>query len=163
MESPYEVFWRTRDLDAWVASFADDIVLHSPILSTPFEGRETARRLYAALDEAFTHVEITDRFTGPTGEVFVWRGTCAGRPVEGMDILRTNAGGELADITVMMRPFSGLAAFVAGAAAPTSARLRPSLRRVAGPIGAALIPLFAVLDRVGTAMAGLSRDRRRTR
>jgi hypothetical protein len=153
--SPFEVFWQTGDLDEWVASFAEDIVLHSPILSSPFEGRETAGQLYEALLEALTDVEITERFSGPTGDVFLWHAMSATRPVEGLDVVRLDSNGRVAEITVMMRPFPGIAAFVAGAAEPMARRRRPALRRVARPIGAALIPLFALLDRVGAAMAGL--------
>ena len=153
--SPFELLWQTRDLDAWVASLADDIVLHSPILTSPFVGREVARQLYGALLEALTDVVITERFSGPTGEVFVWNARSAGRRVDGLDVVRLDPAGRVAEITVMMRPFPGIAAFVAGAAEPMARRRRPALRRIAGPVGSALIPLFALLDRVGAAMAGL--------
>src|SRR4051794_23348813 len=94
--SPFETFWQTRDLDGWVASLAEDVVLHSPILSSPFEGRTTARQLYAALLDALTDVEIAERFNGPTGDVFMWHALSAGRPVEGVDVVRQDSAGRVA-------------------------------------------------------------------
>ena len=46
---PFGEGWRTRDLDRWIDALAPDVVLHSPLLTTPFQGREVARELYGVL------------------------------------------------------------------------------------------------------------------
>ncbi len=99
-----------RDHAAIVATLADNIVLHSPVLYQPFEGRDTVARLFEILldvFEDFTYIhEWHDdqmsclRFTTKVGE----------KQVEGVDILRYDNLGQIEDFTVMVRPLSAVQA-----------------------------------------------------
>jgi hypothetical protein len=46
---PFRALWETRDLDAFADALAPSVVLHSPILEAPFNGREAVIELYDVL------------------------------------------------------------------------------------------------------------------
>jgi hypothetical protein len=39
---PFRAFWETGDLGAWIDALEPDVELQSPVLTTPFRGREEA-------------------------------------------------------------------------------------------------------------------------
>jgi ketosteroid isomerase-like protein len=101
----------TGDVDAAVALLAPDVVFHSPAVFHPYTGRETVGALLRLVAETFEDFRYTDELTGSDGvEALVFRATAGGREVEGLDLLRTDDEGRIADLTVMIRPLSGLLA-----------------------------------------------------
>jgi hypothetical protein len=145
---PFGDGWRTRDLQRWIDALAPDVVLHSPLLSTPFRGRDVARDLYGVLFERFGEFTITERSRSGDTEIVLWRGELRRRTVGGMDVIRYRPDGLIAEIRVLMRPLTSIGVF-AGVVGPAFARRRS---RVAGVItwllSQPLGPLFRVLDRV---------------
>jgi limonene-1,2-epoxide hydrolase len=100
-----------RALEAAVDCLADDVALHSPVLFRAFEGRDAVRAvLSAALNtlEDFRYTDVLDE--GETA-VLVFRARVDDKEVEGIDLLRFDEQGKIADFTVLMRPLSGLTAF----------------------------------------------------
>jgi hypothetical protein len=106
--------WNTRDHAVMVALFAPDAVLHSPIITTPFEGRETISKLYRALFDNLPPTEWQGEAALPDGrEVVFWKMTFeSGTELEGMDLARLDADGLVTDVVVMMRPLVGTAEFL---------------------------------------------------
>lgn len=103
-----------HDLERLMETFADDAVLHSPITFSPFEGKTAIRQLLAIILEVFEDFHYTDELRGPDGTtVLVFRTRVAGRDVEGIDLLRFDAAGRVRDLTVMVRPRSGMEALLA--------------------------------------------------
>ena len=90
---------------------AEDIVFHSPATFHPFVGRETVSRLLGLVAETFEEFRYTDELQGDGAHALIFRASIAGREIEGLDLLRFDDDGLIADFTVMLRPLSGLAPF----------------------------------------------------
>jgi hypothetical protein len=136
-----------RDHPALVDTLASDVVLHSAVTRTTFDGRETVGELYACVIDSFEELEVVDEFSGGDTHVFFWRGRIDGRFVEGADRLRLDHAGKVREITIMGRPLTGLATFIAGIGARFARRRRgrivaTMLKLAAQP----LAPMFATLD-----------------
>ena len=143
---PFRAAWETRDLDAWSATFAPDIVLHSPLIQTPFAGKETATELYGVLFEALGEVDITHESSDGDSHVFFWRAVAGRRTIEGADLIRVDSEGRIREVRVLIRPLANLAAFAEVAGPPLAAkrgRIRAWLTRV---LGLPLRPIFAAFD-----------------
>lgn len=104
----------SRDLDAIVAHFTEDAVLHSPVTFHPFEGREAIRTLLGILLEVFGDFHYTDELASGDGatHALVFRARVGEREVEGLDLLRFDGAGRIRDLTVMVRPRSALEALL---------------------------------------------------
>lgn len=138
--------WLARDVDALTEVFAPDVVLHSPIIQSAFRGREAARELYEILFEAFGHIDF--RHQSHSGHVyaFSWSAELQSRLIEGAELIRVDANGQIAEITVFMRPLAGLAAF-ASAVGPRLASRRGRYRApVVGLMGSVLRAISKVAD-----------------
>jgi ketosteroid isomerase-like protein len=57
---PFPAAIAARDHAALVETLAADVVLHSAVTATPFEGRETVADIYASVIDSFDHVEVVD-------------------------------------------------------------------------------------------------------
>ena len=130
-------------------TLADDVVLHSAVTASPFEGKPTVAELYASVIDSFQEIEVVDEFANGDVHAFFWRGRIEGRFVEGADRFRVDGEGKVHEITIVGRPLSGLATFLTGIGARFARRRRGPLvgallRVTALPLG----PLFALLDPV---------------
>lgn len=99
------------DIDAASELLAEDIVFHSPITFHPFLGRETVTQLLGIVGRTFEDFRYTDELEGDGTHALIFRASVDGRELEGIDLLRMNEQGEIADFTVMIRPMSGLIPF----------------------------------------------------
>jgi hypothetical protein len=125
----FRAAWHSRDHAAMVALFAPDAVLHSPIITTPFEGGDKLSRLYRALFDNLPPIEFTGEAKLPDGrEIVLWRMVFeSGTVLEGMDVVTLDGAGLATEITVMMRPLVGTAEFLK-AVGPDLARPKGRLR-----------------------------------
>ncbi|HYU61186.1 MAG TPA: nuclear transport factor 2 family protein [Solirubrobacterales bacterium] len=99
------------DSAGMVAALAPDVVFNSPIKHRPFEGREAVAVLFGALVETFEDFRYTDEFDASDGaKALVFRARVGDRDIEGIDILRFDDEGLIADFTVMVRPLTGATA-----------------------------------------------------
>ena len=105
-----------NDFDAMIAALSPDVVLHSPVTFSPFEGREAVSALLRVVFDVFEDFTYTDELTSGPTTALVFTARVGNRRVEGIDLLRAAADGSIADITVLVRPMSGLQA-LAGAVA----------------------------------------------
>jgi hypothetical protein len=111
---PFPAAIQARDHRALLDTLAPDVVLHSAVTRTTFEGRETVGEVYAAVVDSFEEVVIVDELSAEDTHAFFWRGRIDGRFVEGADRLRLDAAGKVREVTVVGRPLSGLATFADG-------------------------------------------------
>jgi hypothetical protein len=96
------------DRAAMTSALAPDVVFNSPIKHRPFEGREAVGVLFGALIETFEDFRYTDQFETEDGaKALVFRARVRDRELEGIDILRFDGDGLIADFTVMVRPLTG--------------------------------------------------------
>jgi hypothetical protein len=147
---PFRAAWQTRDLDAWIDALAPGVVLHSPVVQSPFVGRQAARELYSVLFEHLRDVEITDELGAGDSHAFFWSATAAGRRIEGADLVRTDRDGKIDEVRVLIRPLVNIGTFVVAAGPPMAARrgrARELLLRVVSP---PLRALFAAVDAIAT-------------
>jgi SnoaL-like domain len=99
------------DIDAIGDLLAPDIVFHSPVTFHPFVGRETVTRLLALVAQTFEDFSYTDELEADGAHALIFRASVVGKEIEGIDLLRFDQQGLIADFTVMLRPLSGLAPF----------------------------------------------------
>jgi hypothetical protein len=153
---PFRAAWRTRDLDAWADVLAPDVVLHSPVLTRPFRGREAAIELYGVLFDALGDFDITDEFAAGDSHAFFWRADAGGRRIEGADLLRFDDHGKISEVRVLIRPLVDIAAF-AGAVGPPLAGKRGRIR--APLLRFLTLPLRAILAVADTVASRLTQRR----
>jgi hypothetical protein len=96
-----------QDQPAMVAALAPDVVFNSPIKHRPFEGRDAVAVLFGALLETFEDFRYTDEFEADGAKALTFRARVGDREVEGIDILRFDDEGLIAEFTVMVRPLTG--------------------------------------------------------
>jgi hypothetical protein len=107
---PFRRAIEAKDLDGMVDALADDAVLHSPVTFKPFEGKAAVRKLFSILLRTFEDFHYTDELHADGLSVLVFRTRIGTREVEGMDLLRYDGAGKIADFTVMVRPMSAVIA-----------------------------------------------------
>lgn len=108
---PFRAAVEAQDFDAALALFADDATLDSPVAFKPFVGRDAVGFVLRAVGETFSEFRYTDEFEGADGtHALVFRAKVGDREVEGLDLLRCDAAGSIVNLTVMIRPMSGLMA-----------------------------------------------------
>jgi hypothetical protein len=99
------------EIEAAHALLAEDVVFHSPATFHPFVGRDTVARLLVLVAETFEDFRYTDEFEADGAQLLIFRAGIGGREMEGLDLLRFDERGLIADFTVMLRPISGLVPF----------------------------------------------------
>jgi hypothetical protein len=115
---PFRAAVEAGDIDAGLALFADDATLDSPVAFKPFVGIEQVGVVLRAVFETFEDFHYTDELEGSDGtHALIFEARVGDKSVQGLDLLRTDDSGEIKNLTVMVRPLSGLVA-LAEAMAP---------------------------------------------
>ena len=115
---PFRAAVEARDMDAGLALFADDATLDSPVAFKPFVGIEQVSVVLRAVFETFEDFHYTDELEGPDGtHALIFEARVGDKSVQGLDLLRIDDSGEIKNLTVMIRPMSGVIA-LAEAMAP---------------------------------------------
>lgn len=113
MTDPHAAFKRaieSKDVDAAVALFAANAVFNSPVVHKPYQGREALRVILDAVVKVFVDFRYTAEYGGEQGHVLAFAAKVGDRDLEGVDILRAGASGELVELTVLVRPYSAATA-----------------------------------------------------
>jgi SnoaL-like domain len=101
-----------KDFSAAERLFAPDVVFRSPAVYEPYSGLEALGLLLTNVAEVLEGFRYVDQVeTGDTA-VLVFEARVGDRELGGVDILRFGADGLIAEMTVMIRPLSGLQAVV---------------------------------------------------
>jgi hypothetical protein len=96
-----------QDHAGMVEALAPEVVFHSPITFRPFEGRALVGTLFGVLLETFEDFRYTDELDGDGVKMLIFKARVDDRELEGLDVLRFDAEGKVAEFTVMVRPLSG--------------------------------------------------------
>lgn len=91
---------------------AEDVVFRSPAVYKPYEGREATTLVLRAVSRVFEDFRYDDRFAGDDGDVLLFSARVDDRELNGIDLLRFDDDGKVRELTVMIRPLSGLTALV---------------------------------------------------
>jgi hypothetical protein len=104
----------SRDGSALPGLIAEDAVFHSPAVHTPQAGRDLVAAYltgaFAVLGPELTYVQ---EWAGERDAVLRFTSVVDGLQVEGVDLIRWDDDGRIADFTVMIRPFKALQAVMA--------------------------------------------------
>ena len=138
-----------RDAEALKATLAEDVVLNSPIIDVPFRGADEVGDLYEALVHAFDEFDYGLELPTGDGLIFSWTASVRGTRAEGVDIVRLDDAGRVAELTVFMRPLAGIAAFI-DATGPRLGQIRGgrgrgAVMRLLGAPGSAAMRATAAL------------------
>lgn len=104
----------TADPAPIVATFTDDVQLHSPALISPdYRGRPVVGSIVAAALQALEDVRVTDVMRSADGTTggLVFDARVRGLSAQGFVLLRTQ-GDRVREITLLLRPLPALRAFV---------------------------------------------------
>ncbi|MHB8513558.1 MAG: nuclear transport factor 2 family protein [Actinomycetota bacterium] len=117
-----------RDIDRAVECLADDIVFHSPVLFKPFVGKQAAHAVLSAAIATFEDFRYVGEMEGDEWTGLLFAARVGDKQIEGIDLLRLNEHGKIAEFTVMLRPMQAVTEFAsrmasnAGLAAAAKAR-----------------------------------------
>jgi hypothetical protein len=101
------------DLGGMIDVFCADAVLYSPVSFQPFRGKKAIGGLLFALMEIFEDFRYTDELDAGDGtKALVFRAGVGGRELQGVDLLRFDEMGRVRELTVLVRPMSGLQALM---------------------------------------------------
>jgi hypothetical protein len=112
-EQPLDVWHRmvrSQDPAGLADLLAEDVVFFSPVVHTPQRGaRLTAWYLTAAFqvffNESFRYVR---EIAGPTDAMLEFETEVDGILVNGVDLIKWNAGGRIVEFKVMLRPLKAI-------------------------------------------------------
>jgi SnoaL-like domain len=96
-------------MDAVIALLADDVVFHSPIVFADYHGRDAVAPILHGVAIVFEDFRYTAEYASPDGQVLAFAALVGDRALEGVDILRI-VDGAIAELTVMVRPYSAATA-----------------------------------------------------
>ena len=114
---PFRAAVEAGDIDAGLGLFAEDATLDSPVAFKPFVGIEQVGVVLRAVVETFEDFHYTDELGGDGVHALIFNARVGDKSVQGLDLLRTDSEGRITNLTVMIRPLSGLIA-LAEAMAP---------------------------------------------
>jgi hypothetical protein len=105
---PFREALIARDFDAMRDAMNPEVVLNSPILSTPFEGREAVLELFRVISETLEDIRYTTDIADGDVRVMSWRTRIGKMEMEGADFLRLDEQGRIKEFTVFFRPLAGI-------------------------------------------------------
>ena len=105
---PFRAAIEARDLDAAVALLREDVVFRSPVVFTPYEGREAMRQILAAVMEVFEDFRYVREIgaAGARDHALVFEARVGEKQLEGCDFIQLDEDGAIKEFTVMVRPLS---------------------------------------------------------
>ena len=107
---PFRAAVEAEDQAAMTAVLAEDVVFHSPVAFTPFVGRESVMGVLGAVLDTFSDFSYSDELDAGDTAALIFNARVGDKKVQGLDLLRLNEAGQVAELTVMLRPLSALIA-----------------------------------------------------
>jgi uncharacterized protein len=100
------------DWDTAIAQLGDDVVFRSPAVHQPYVGRSDVAVVLRAVASVFEDFTYTDVLDDGDRAGLVFEARVGDRQLQGWDFLRFDDAGRIVELTVMIRPLSGLTALV---------------------------------------------------
>ena len=97
-----------KDFSAMDDLFAEDVVFRSPVVFKPYDGRDQVQLILSAVVQVFEEFRYIEQVE--TGDVAVlqFETRVGDRQLQGVDILKFAEDGAISELTVMVRPLSGI-------------------------------------------------------
>jgi len=97
-----------KDFAAGAELFAEDVTFNSPVVFQPYEGRDALAMLLTAVVRVFEDFRYVAQTETDDVAVLMFEASVGDRDLQGVDILRFDDAGLIAELTVMVRPMSGM-------------------------------------------------------
>lgn len=110
MTSPFRTAIETGDPAAIQAALHPDVVFRSPAVYAPYQGREATMQVLRAVIMVFEDFRYVGQIREGADEVLRFAARVGDRELEGVDLIHYDADGLVTELTVMIRPRSGLQA-----------------------------------------------------
>jgi limonene-1,2-epoxide hydrolase len=106
---PFRRAIETRDLDAAVALLREDVVFRSPVVFSPYHGREALRVILEAVMAVFEDFHYVREIGADDSRdhALVFEARVGDKQIEGCDFIQLDEDGAISSFTVMVRPMSG--------------------------------------------------------
>jgi hypothetical protein len=108
---PFRRAAESKDLELLMETLREDVVLHSPVLFRGFEGRDTVAVVLTHVAATLEDLTYTDELAEGNTVALRFKANVGDKELEGIDFLELDEDGNVAELTVFMRPFSALTAF----------------------------------------------------
>lgn len=108
---PFRRAAESKDLELLTETLREDVVLHSPVLFRGFEGRDTVAAVLTHVAATLEDLTYTDELADGNTVALRFKANVGNKELEGIDFLELDEDGNVAELTVFMRPFSALTAF----------------------------------------------------
>ena len=137
-----------RDFAAMREVLHPDVVLNSPILSTPFEGREAVLELFEVITSTLEDVRFTVDLSADDIHFFSFHARVGATEMQGADIVRVGEDGRIVEFTIFFRPLEGTTVLAAALGKGLARRKSPARAAFAGAAMAPMIALSRAADRI---------------
>jgi hypothetical protein len=107
---PFRLAVESGDLDALRGLLADDVAFYSPVVHKPYRGREIVGQVLAFAAATLADFRYVDEVGDGDRVALIFQARVGDRDVHGVDLVHTDADGRVDELTVMVRPMSGLIA-----------------------------------------------------
>ena len=103
----------SQDMEAGIALLAEDVVFRSPVVYTPYEGREAVGHLLRFVAQTFEDFRYVRQIADGNDHLLEFVARVDDKEVNGIDLIHVGDDGLIDDFTVMVRPMSGMHALAA--------------------------------------------------
>jgi ketosteroid isomerase-like protein len=106
--TPFRAAVEAHDMERVTALLHDDVVFRSPAVHKPYTGKAACSHLLRHVEQVFADFRYVDEIDGGDRVALVFEAAVDGKDVTGLDLLRLDDDGQITELTVMIRPLSGL-------------------------------------------------------
>jgi hypothetical protein len=99
-----------KDFDAAEGLFAEDVVFRSPFVFRPYPGLDALRYILTNVAQIFEDFKYIEHVEEGDVAILMFEANVGERQLQGVDILKFNSEGLVDEMTVMIRPMTGLKA-----------------------------------------------------
>ena len=107
---------REMNIEAWIATFADNATSYDPVGGPRFEGHDSLRQFFQGITQAFETVGLTEDkvFISGNGAAVMWTGRGVGKngrevTFEGIDVFEINEEGKIQKLWAYWDPAAMMA------------------------------------------------------
>lgn len=97
-------------VDGMVELLAPTVVFNSPVTFKPYRGAENVAVVLRGVFEVFKDFRYVDELEGEEFHGLVFQARVGEREITGIDLIQATTDGRIAELTVMVRPLSGVIA-----------------------------------------------------
>jgi limonene-1,2-epoxide hydrolase len=103
---PFRAAIEADDIDAAIELLAPDVLFRSPVVHSPYHGRAAVEPILRAAKRVFEDFSYVREIDAGNDVALVFAARIGDRGLEGCDFLTMNDAGQIAELTVMVRPLS---------------------------------------------------------